>query len=67
MSDDLDPRVAVGEHGLWQACAELGAPKYASFGPKGANFNRLMSHILVDPVSGTPSVRAYLCQGTHPG
>ena len=24
LNKDLDPRVAVGEHGWWQACAEIG-------------------------------------------
>ena len=40
---NLDPRVVVGEHGWWQACAELGAPGYDPFGPSGANFNLLIA------------------------
>jgi anaerobic selenocysteine-containing dehydrogenase len=59
---DLDPRVAVGEHGWWQACAEIGAPGYDPFGPDGANFNLLIGRDVLDPVSGTPSQRAYLCE-----
>ena len=59
---DLDPRVAVGEHGWWQACAEIGAPCYDPFGPDGANFNLLIGRDVLDPVSGTPSQRAYLCE-----
>jgi len=39
LNDDLDQRVAVGEHGWWQACAELAAPGYDPFGPNGANYN----------------------------
>ncbi len=62
LSADIDPRVAVGEHGWWQASPETGAPGYDPFGPDGANFNRLISHKLVDPVSGTPSLRANLCE-----
>lgn len=58
----IDPRVAVGEHGWWQACAELGAPGYDAFGPDGANFNLLIGSQAVDPVSGTASLRAYLCE-----
>ncbi|MCC7184350.1 MAG: molybdopterin-dependent oxidoreductase [Rhodocyclaceae bacterium] len=57
----LDPRVAVGEHGWWQGCAELGIPGYDPFGPEGANFNLLIGSDIVDPVSGTASHRAYLC------
>jgi anaerobic selenocysteine-containing dehydrogenase len=25
LNDSLDPNVVVGEHGWWQACAEIGA------------------------------------------
>jgi anaerobic selenocysteine-containing dehydrogenase len=60
-NDDLDPRVAVGEHGWWQACEELGAPGYDPFGPDGANFNRLIG-TAQDPVSGTAAHRSYLCE-----
>ena len=59
---DLDPRVAVGEHGWWQGCAELGAPGYDPFGPTGANFNLLIGTAVRDPVSGTASHRSYLCE-----
>jgi len=62
LNDDLDQRVAVGEHGWWQACAELGAPGYDPFGPNGANYNLLIGTTAVDPVSGTASHRSYLCE-----
>jgi anaerobic selenocysteine-containing dehydrogenase len=62
LNDQLDPRVAVGAHGWWQACAEIGAPGYDPFGPMGANFNLLVGTATLDPVSGTPSHRAYLCE-----
>lgn len=62
LNDDLDPRVAVGEHGWWQACAELNAPGYDPFGPDGANYNLLISPVSRDPVSGTASHRATLCE-----
>jgi len=32
LNDNLDPRVVIGEHGWWQACAEIGAPGYDPFG-----------------------------------
>ncbi len=62
LNADLDPRVAVGEHGWWQGCAELGAPGYDPFGPMGANFNLLIGTAVRDPVSGTASHRSYLCE-----
>jgi anaerobic selenocysteine-containing dehydrogenase len=61
-NEDLDPRVVVGEHGWWQACAEIGAPGYDPFGPDGANLNIIIGRAVLDPVSGTPSLRAYLCE-----
>jgi anaerobic selenocysteine-containing dehydrogenase len=62
LNDQLDPRVAVGAHGWWQACAEIGAPGYDPFGPTGANFNLLIDTAVLDPVSGTASHRGYLCE-----
>jgi hypothetical protein len=58
----IDPRVVVGEHGWWQACAELDAPGYDPFGPTGANLNLIIGGAVLDPVSGTASHRAYLCE-----
>lgn len=58
----LDPRVVVGEHGWWQACAPLGAPGYDPFSADGANLNLIIGSAVVDPVSGTASHRAYLCE-----
>jgi anaerobic selenocysteine-containing dehydrogenase len=46
----LDSRVAVG------------TPGYDPFGPMGANFNLLVDPAALDPVSGTASHRAYLCE-----
>ena len=62
LNDQLDPRVAVGTHGWWQACAEIGAPGYDPFEPVGANFNLLVDVASLDPVSGTASHRGYLCE-----
>ena len=55
LNEDLDPRVVVGEHGWWQACAEIGAPGYDPFGPDGANLNLIIGRTALDPVSGTAS------------
>jgi anaerobic selenocysteine-containing dehydrogenase len=62
LNDGLDPRVVVGEHGWWQACQALEAPGYDPFGPDGANFNLIIGGNALDPVSGTASHRAYLCE-----
>lgn len=62
LNDQLNPRVAVGPHGWWQACTDIGAPGYDPFGPTGSNMNLLVDVTNVDPVSGTASHRGYLCQ-----
>jgi anaerobic selenocysteine-containing dehydrogenase len=62
LNDSLDPRVVSGEHGWWQACPELGEPGYDPFGPTGANLNLIIGAAVLDPVSGTASHRAYLCE-----
>ena len=62
LNDSLDPLVVVGEHGWWQACAEIGAPGYDPFGPGGANLNLIIGTAVLDPVSGTASHRSYLCE-----
>jgi anaerobic selenocysteine-containing dehydrogenase len=62
LNADLDPRVVVGQHGWWQACAALGAPGYDPFGSEGANLNQLIGTAALDPVSGTAAHRSYLCE-----
>ncbi len=61
-NDNLDPRVVVGQHGWWQPCAAIGAPGYDAFAPDGANYNLLIGSTALDPVSGTASHRASLCE-----
>jgi anaerobic selenocysteine-containing dehydrogenase len=58
----LDPQVICGQHGWWQACPEVDAPGYAPFGSDSANFNLVIGHDAVDPVSGSVPMRAYLCE-----
>ncbi len=60
--ESLDPEVVCGQHGWWQACPEIDAPGFEPFGPDSANFNIVISHDDVDPVSGSVPMRAYLCQ-----
>jgi anaerobic selenocysteine-containing dehydrogenase len=62
LNGDLDPRVVVGEHGWWQGCDELGAPGYDPFSADGANFNLTVDPAARDPISGTTSHRANLCE-----
>jgi anaerobic selenocysteine-containing dehydrogenase len=61
-NDALDPQVVCGQHGWWQACPEIDAPSYATFGSESANFNLVIGHDAVDPVSGSVPMRAYLCE-----
>jgi anaerobic selenocysteine-containing dehydrogenase len=65
LSDALDPRVVVGEHGWWQGCDELGVGECDSFSPNGTNFNLTVDASIRDPISGTPSHRSNLCE-VHP-
>ena len=58
----LDPRVVCGQHGWWQACAEIDAPGYDPFSAEGSNFNLIIGNEAIDPVSGSVPHRAYLCQ-----
>jgi anaerobic selenocysteine-containing dehydrogenase len=62
LNDGIDPRVVVGEHGWWQACASLGASGYDPFGPDGANLNLILGVQALDPVSGTASHKSYFCE-----
>jgi anaerobic selenocysteine-containing dehydrogenase len=61
LNDSLDPRVVVGEHGWWQACDEAGGPGYDPFAAGGVNFNLTIDATIRDPIGGTPSHRANLC------
>jgi anaerobic selenocysteine-containing dehydrogenase len=58
----LDPRVVYAQHGWWQACTALGLPSYDPHSAEGANYNGLISHEVMDPVSGAAPHRSYLCQ-----
>jgi anaerobic selenocysteine-containing dehydrogenase len=62
LNANLDPRVVVGQHGWWQACEAQGSPACDPFSAEGTNFNLLIGGAILDPVSGTASHRAYLCE-----
>ena len=57
----LDPQVVCGQHGWWQACAELGLPGYPPFGPGSANLNGVLRQQPSDPISGSSPLRASIC------
>lgn len=61
-SDQLDPRIVVGEHGWWQGCDELGIASSDPFEANGTNFNLTVDAAVRDPVSGTPAHRSNLCE-----
>lgn len=61
-SDQLDPRIVVGEHGWWQGCDELGIASSDPFEANGTNFNLTVDAAIRDPVSGTPAHRSNLCE-----
>ena len=58
----LDARVVAAQHGWWQACPELELPGYAPLGPESANYNAAINADEVDPVSGAPGHRSFLCE-----
>jgi anaerobic selenocysteine-containing dehydrogenase len=62
LNESLEPGVVCGQHGWWQACEEIGAPGYDPFSPEGANMNLTISSEVVDPISGSVPLRAYLCE-----
>lgn len=62
LNASLDPNVACGQHGWWQACPDLGAPAYDPDGPDSASFNVLIGNEAFDPISGSVPHRSYLCQ-----
>ena len=49
---ELDPDVVVGHHGWWRG---RGAPGEG-------NYNALIGHTEMDPISGAPGLRSTLCE-----
>jgi anaerobic selenocysteine-containing dehydrogenase len=62
LTDTLRPDVICGHHGWWQACPEIGAPRYDAFSADGANLNLIIGNDAIDPISGSVPHRAYLCE-----
>jgi len=62
LDKSLDPKVICGQHGWWQACPEIDAPGYDVLGENTANYNQMIAHDELDPVSGSVPLRAYVCE-----
>lgn len=61
LNPNLDPQVVFGQHGWWEACAELGLPGYPAYGPDSANLNLVLRQTPSDPISGSSPLRASVC------
>jgi len=61
LNEGLAPDVVCGQHGWWQACPEIGAPRFPATGDGNANSNLLIGHDAVDKVGGSVPMRAYVC------
>jgi anaerobic selenocysteine-containing dehydrogenase len=61
----LAPGVVCGQHGWWQACAEVDAAGYPPYGPDSANLNLVLRQGPSDPISGSSPLRASLCEVTR--
>jgi uncharacterized HhH-GPD family protein len=57
----LDPQVVFGQHGWWEACAELGLAGHPPYGPQSANLNLVLRQTPSDPISGSAPLRATVC------
>ena len=64
LNASLQKDVVCGQHGWWEPCEKIGAPGYDPYGPEGANYNLLIDRRAVDPVSGTPPHRSFMCHLT---
>jgi hypothetical protein len=58
----LDPGVVSGQHGWWQACAELGLPGYPPYGPGSANLNLVLRQAPSDPIGESSPLRSSMCE-----
>ncbi|HET7279791.1 MAG TPA: molybdopterin-dependent oxidoreductase [Dermatophilaceae bacterium] len=64
LNTNLDPDVVCGQHGWWQACADVDQPGYPPYGPGSANLNLVLRQGPSDPISGSAPLRASLCEIT---
>jgi anaerobic selenocysteine-containing dehydrogenase len=62
LNGGLAPEVVCGQHGWWQACAELGLPGYPPYGPGSANLNLVLRQGPSDPIGGNSPLRSSVCE-----
>lgn len=68
LDHDLHPGVLIGSYGWWQANPTLNLPAYDPFSETGANYNRLVTAKVSDPISGSVPHRSTRCDiGPLPG
>ena len=58
----LDRTVVCAQHGWWQGCDELELPAYRPYGPDSTNLNLVLTQTPSDPISGSPPLRASVCE-----
>jgi anaerobic selenocysteine-containing dehydrogenase len=58
----LAPDVVCGQHGWWQACADLDLPGYPVVGDGSANLNLVLRQGPSDPIGGSAPLRASVCE-----
>lgn len=58
----LSEEVVCGQHGWWEGADELGLPETPPFGPGSSNYNAVIDTEARDPISGSVSLRSYICQ-----
>jgi anaerobic selenocysteine-containing dehydrogenase len=63
----LAPEVVCGQHGWFEACAELDLPGHPPVGPDSANLNLVLSQTPSDPISGSSPLRAQVCEVSRSG
>jgi anaerobic selenocysteine-containing dehydrogenase len=62
LSDTVPRGVVSTQTGWWEACEELGLPGHDPFDADGANVNLIISHDVLDPISGSVPLKDYPCR-----
>ena len=62
INDSLDPKVVRATAGWWQECKPLSLEGYDAASDAGANYNRMISNAVADPIGGCTPNKSYLCE-----
>ena len=62
LNTQLSADVVCGQHGWWEGAEELDLPATPMFGPGSSNYNAVIDTEARDPISGSVSLKSYLCQ-----